>query len=201
MDIKYVENKELNSLLLNGQNAHYWNGEKQIQIKEELPTDAKIMVLSHEIGHELMKHLDNSDLKQFNLDHENKEIQAQLFSDMVLDYLHIDTQNLYSKDYIEGYLKLNKQVPFWQDEDSWRNLKASQLLANVEAVDPVVSLFKEAYENDFQDMSKIENRSILHIAKRKDEYGIAREKQEPQNNSKTEFKEVQPVEIKGMEMD
>ena len=201
MDIKYIENKELNSLLLNGQNAHYWNGEKQIQVKEELPTDAKIMVLSHEIGHELMKHLDKSDLKQFNLDHENKEIQAQLFSDMLLDYLHIDTQNLYSKDYIEGYLKLTSQTPFWRNEETWRKLKASQLLANVEAVDPIVSLFKEAYEQDFQDISKIENRSILHIAKNKDEYGIAREKREVNNASKNEFKEVKQNEINGMEME
>ena len=201
MNIEYIENKDLNSLLLNGQNSHYWNGKKQIQLKEELPTDAKIMVLSHEIGHELMKHLDNSDLKQYHLDHENKEIQAQLFSDMVLDYLHIDTQNLYSKDYIEGYLKLTSQTPFWRDEDSWRKLKASQLLANVEAVDPVVSLFKEAYEQDFEDISKIENRSILHIAKNKDEYGIAREKREVNNASKNEFKEVKQDEIKGMEME
>lgn len=200
MDIKYDENKNLNSLLLNGQNAHYWNGEKVIQIKEELPTDAKIMVLSHEIGHELMKHLDKSDLKQFSLDHENKEIQAQLFSDMVLDYLHIDTQNLYSKDYIEGYLKLTSQTPFWRDEESWRKLKASQLLANVEAVEPVVSIFKEAYENDFEDMSKIENRSILHIAKNKDEYGIAREKRETKNTSQNEYREVKQNEINGMEM-
>ena len=201
MDIKYIENKELNSLLLNGQNAHYWNGEKQIQVKEELPTDAKIMVLSHEIGHELMKHLDKSDLKQFNLDHENKEIQAQLFSDMLLDYLDIDTHNIYSKDYIEGYLKLTSQTPFWRNEETWRKLKASQLLANVEAVDPVVSLFKEAYEQDFQDMSKIENRNILHIAKNKDEYGIAREKREVNNASKNEFKEVKQNEINGMEME
>lgn len=201
MGIKYVEDKSINSLLLNGSNSHYWSGEKVIKIKEELPTDAKIMVLSHEIGHELMKHLDNSDIHQKTLSHDNQEIQAQLFSDMVLDYFKINTQDLYSKDYIAGYLKMTKQSPFWKDEESWKKLKASQLLANVEAVEPVVSLFKEAYENDFADMSKIENRQILHVIKSKDEYGIAREKQQQVNTNQDTYKEVEQNEINGMEMD
>ncbi len=69
-------------------------------IKKDMPVDATLSVMAHELGHHLMHKGVNNHLYNEN----QKEIQAQLFSQLVMEGLGIDSENDNSMSYIGGYL-------------------------------------------------------------------------------------------------
>ena len=92
-------------------------GYNTIVIDENMPVDAKISTLTHELGHylfhrhpEINPKLNKSKEKNpYLLSHENREIQAQLFSHIVLEGLGVDSESQYSLRYINGYLFKNEK--------------------------------------------------------------------------------------------
>lgn len=102
----------------NGQSAIGWvaYNDKVISLDENMPVDAQISVLTHELGHYLFHRFpevnpnvaklnkDKKYNKDYHLSHNDREIQAQLFSHIVLEGLGVDSESEYSLRYINGYL-------------------------------------------------------------------------------------------------
>lgn len=89
----------------------------KIVVDSSMPVDARISTLTHELGHylfhrhpEINPKLNKSKTKNpYMLSHENREIQAQLFSHIVLEGLGVDSESQYSLRYINGYLFKNEK--------------------------------------------------------------------------------------------
>lgn len=84
----------------------------EIVVEKNMPVDAQISVLAHELGHYIFhRHADIRGIgvgnKLYNLSHNNREIQAQLFSHIVLEGLGVDSENEFSLKYINSYLFKN----------------------------------------------------------------------------------------------
>lgn len=77
-----------------------------IEIMSDQTVDSKISVLAHEMGHRLMKH--TSDLyypHEYQLSRGDKEVQAQLISDLVLSGNGIFSEKTTSINYIDGWIR------------------------------------------------------------------------------------------------
>lgn len=109
-----------------------------IGLKEDMPIDSQISVLTHELGHYLLhRHSDINpdgynnirDKKHpYALTREDMEIQAQLFSQLVLEGLGIDSESENSMKYISQYLALKNQT---NDTTDTEVVKISDASANV----------------------------------------------------------------------
>lgn len=91
----------------------------EISLKEDMPVDAKISTLTHELGHYLfhrheevneMLFQGNKKENPYLLNHSNREVQAQLFSHVVLEGLGIDSEAETSLKYINGYLSVDEKT-------------------------------------------------------------------------------------------
>lgn len=91
----------------------------KIHLKQDMPVDSQLSVLTHELGHYLFhRHEQINDMlykgdrkeNPYLLNHHNREIQAQLFSHIVLEGLGIDSENEYSTKYISSYLSVDEKT-------------------------------------------------------------------------------------------
>lgn len=101
-----------------GQSAIGWLSYNSdvISLDENLPVDAQISTLTHELGHYFFHRFpeinpmvaqnkkDKKYDKTYHLSHNDREIQAQLFSHIVLEGMGVDSESEYSLRYINGYL-------------------------------------------------------------------------------------------------
>lgn len=104
-----------------------------IVIKNDMPTDAKISVLAHEIGHKLL-HIQNKTADS----RAQKEVQAQLFSHLAMLKLGIDAEKQYSLKYINSWLKRGESDAPMFDEKGRELTKGESLQQNLLAVLPAV---------------------------------------------------------------
>lgn len=82
----------------------------EIYISSEMPVDAKISVLTHELGHYLMKHTEKKYYPEgYELNHPNRELQAQLISHVVLEGVGINSESESSLKYINHYIGENRE--------------------------------------------------------------------------------------------
>lgn len=110
---------------------------KGIVIKSDMPVDAKISVLSHEIGHKMLHHHNYTK----ELPKEDREVQAQLFSHMLLNSLGINSENDSSIKYIREYIS-----KYDGKEDALGDVTKEVLLRHMQIVDPAVKLVKDTVE-------------------------------------------------------
>lgn len=115
----------------------------ELHLRAEMPVDAKISVLTHELGHyffhrhpeinPMLSHKRN----EYQLEHKDREIQAQLFSHIALEGMGVDSESEYSLRYINGYL-------FADEEGHDMNLSSvqkSSLNAHLSIVHPQAITF------------------------------------------------------------
>lgn len=95
--------------------ASNWN---RIVLHDNMPIDAQLSVLTHELGHwVLQRHHDinpdgydtpKDEMHPYALTRKDMELQAQLFSHLVLEGLGVDSESRYSTKYISEYLSYDK---------------------------------------------------------------------------------------------
>lgn len=114
-------------------------------IKKDMPIDSKCSVLAHEIGHTLL-HIKNATAEG----KAQKEVQAQLFSHLVMLKLGIDAEKQFSLHYINSYLKSGaKSAPMFDAEGN--ELSPGQVLqVNLTAVLPAVDLLVQTVGEKMQ---------------------------------------------------
>ena len=117
----------------------------KIVIKKEMPTDSKISVLAHEIGHTLL-HIKNAVAE----DRAQKEVQAQLFSHLAMLKLGIDAEKQFSLSYINNWLKAGaKGAPMF--DAAGNEMTPGQVLqVNLAAVLPAVDLLVQTVGEKLQ---------------------------------------------------
>lgn len=113
------------------------NGE--IVIKADMPIDAKISVLAHEIGHKLL-HIQNATAEN----RAQKEVQAQLFSHLAMLKLGIDAEKQFSLSYINSWIKASEKNPPVFDANGRELSKGEVLQLNLAAVIPAVDALLKA---------------------------------------------------------
>lgn len=98
-------------------NASKWD---TIVLHDDMPVDAQLSCLTHEFGHWLLqRHSDinpngyrtiRDENHPYALTRQDMEIQAQLFSHIVLEGLGVDSESEYSSKYISSYLSYDEQA-------------------------------------------------------------------------------------------
>lgn len=117
----------------------------KIVIKKDMPTDSKVSVLAHEIGHTLL-HIKNDTAETKG----QKEVQAQLFSHIAMLKLGIDAEKQFSLQYINNWLKSDAKAAPMFDADG-NELSAGQVLqVNLNAVLPAVDLLVQTVGDKMQ---------------------------------------------------
>lgn len=131
IDIVVEEKNTHNSALGWITNDLHPDGANIVTINKDMPIDAKLSCLAHELGHYFMKHTDTSYYpERFKLSHKQKEIQAQLVSHLVLNSLGVDTQNESSAKYLNSYIGENSL-----DSDVMSSLSTEEFYKSLALVD------------------------------------------------------------------
>lgn len=155
-----------------------------IVIKEDMPVDAKISVLAHEIGHKLL-HIQNATADN----RAQKEVQAQLFSHLAMLKLGIDAEKQFSLSYINNWLKAGEKDPPVFDADGRQLSKGEVLQLNLAAVIPAVdALLKTVGEKE----QAIDTEALKELK----DYKAEQKPQPEQRTSKKEGKvEIEPLKV------
>ena len=85
----------------------------------------------------LILHLKNNNPKELkNLNHNSKEIQAELFANIVSEGLGINSEKAFSSEYISSYLKEEaKRFSFNLSE-----MESNHLMTHLKIIDPAVKM-------------------------------------------------------------
>lgn len=134
LKISFTEEDSKNESL--GTLTSYTSGKNVIRVNPEMPTDAKIWTSLHELGHYIL-HLKNNNPKELkNLNHNSKEIQAELFANIVSEGLGINSEKAFSSEYISSYLKEEaKRFSFNLSE-----MESNHLMTHLKIIDPAVKM-------------------------------------------------------------
>ena len=158
-----------------------------IAIKKDMPTDAKISTLTHEIGHKLL-HIQNKTAEN----RPQKEIQAQLFSHLAMLKLGIDAEEQFSLSYINNWSKSAEKYPPMFDINGRELSKGETLQVHLSLVIPAVDKLLETLE--VQTQADIVNAEVLEQLKTYTETG-ERIKQAPKNLNHEEKVEIEPLRV------
>ena len=111
----------------------------KIVIKADMPVDAKVSVLAHEIGHKIL-HIQNNTAEL----RPQKEVQAQLFSHIAMLKLGVDAEKQFSLNYINNWSS-DKFPPMF--DANGNELKKSEILQyNLSVVIPAVNSLMEVVD-------------------------------------------------------
>jgi hypothetical protein len=127
----------------------------KIVIKADMPIDAKVSVLAHEIGHKLL-HIQNSTADN----RAQKEVQAQLFSHLAMLKLGIDAEKQFSLSYINNWIKASNKYPPVFDENGRELSKGEVLQINLFTVIPAVDALMKAVGEKDQPINKEELQAL-----------------------------------------
>lgn len=124
----------------------YLNGDTYkgvININKDQPIDAKFASLAHELGHSLLHKNEDNILRDYKYSSNEKEVQAEQFSNMVCAGMDVLTQHSFSEEYIRSYLNCSNETQL--------NEAAEKLYGHTRIVEPFQKLVQEgcnAYLND-----------------------------------------------------
>lgn len=127
-----------------------WIDGAKIVIKKDMPIDAKISVLAHEIGHKLL-HIQNATAAN----RPQKEVQAQLFSHLAMLKFGIDAEKQFSLSYINNWINNaeNKYPPLF--DKNGRELSRGEVLQiNLMTVIPAVDVLMQTVGEKLQPIDK-----------------------------------------------
>ena len=158
-----------------------------ITIKKDMPTDAKISTLTHEIGHKLL-HIQNKTAEN----RPQKEIQAQLFSHLAMLKLGIDAEEQFSLSYINNWSNSAEKYPPMFDINGRELTKGETLQVHLSLVIPAVDKLLETLE--VQNQADIVNAEVLEQLKTYTETG-ERIKQAPKKINHEEKVEIEPLRV------
>lgn len=127
----------------------------KVTIKSDLPIDSKCAVATQEIGHYLLHRHNNTLPKEHRLSKAEKEIQAELFSHLIMENVGIDSERQFSLKYISSYLKgaaEDQRAPGSDIQD----LKKDILYRHLETVLPAVKMLGGQLNQEFVSKQGIE---------------------------------------------
>jgi hypothetical protein len=157
--------------------------EGKIVIKADMPVDAKVSVLTHEIGHKLL-HIQNATAEN----RAQKEVQAQLFSHLAMLKLGIDAEKQFSLSYINNWIKASDKYPPVFDADGRELSKGEVLQLNLLTVIPAVDALMKTVGGKEQPIDK----QALQALK---DYNVE-QKQAPQKKIEKQNKvEIEPLRV------
>lgn len=114
-----------------------------IEINKDQPIDKKFGVLAHELGHSLFHKIEDKIYSQYRYTSDDKEVQAEQFSNMVCAAADVLTQETYSEQYLASYLNCQTEEQL--------NECAERLYGHTRVVEPfqkIVSEGIQAYLNN-----------------------------------------------------
>lgn len=138
LNITFVEQDSKNESL--GSIATHTNGSHTIKINSSMTTDAKIWATLHELGHFILHQKNNNPVEVKNLDHTSKEIQAELFANIVSEGLGINSEKALSSKYIDSYLKEEAS----RFDFNLPELESNHLMTHLKILDPAIKLVGSA---------------------------------------------------------
>lgn len=134
LNITFMERDSKNESL--GSLATHADGSHTIKINPSMPTDAKIWTTLHEVGHFILHQKNNNPVEVKNLDHTSKEIQAELFANIVSEGLGINSEKALSSKYIDSYLKEEAS----RFDFNLPELESNHLMTHLKILDPAIKL-------------------------------------------------------------
>ncbi len=134
LNITFMERDSKNESL--GSLATHADGSHTIKINPSMTTDAKIWTTLHEVGHFILHQKNNNPVEVKNLDHTSKEIQAELFANIVSEGLGINSEKALSSKYIDSYLKEEAS----RFDFNLPELESNHLMTHLKILDPAIKL-------------------------------------------------------------
>lgn len=165
------------------------NGGKDLFVKLDMPMDAKISVITHELGHFLMRHADANYPDQHELGKSDREIQAQLVSHLVCEGIGVDSENESSINYLNSYLGENRYMGKLED------ISKEKLYCHLQLVGDLCTELKNAILSDELTKQQIKDLKdfVPDIYQIDDETGkptVINRKEYMKKMQETELKEV-----------
>lgn len=150
----------------------YVSSKNEIYVNKEMPKSAQLRVITHEMGHFMMRHLKENEFPtEYRLSHSDKELQAELFSNLVLAGLGITASEKDSLNYLNSYLGTNQLSHVISD------VKKDVLFAHINLVSTIADTFRkelvkeninaedlkqlEEFEPDFYKFDKASNKATI----------------------------------------
>lgn len=163
------------------------NDKKEIFVKLDMPLDAKISVITHELGHFLMRHTNKDFPDQYSLGKGDREIQAQLVSHLVCEGVGVDTENESSIKYLNSYLGDNRYMGKLED------ISKEKLFCHLQLVSGISNDLKMAITSD--ELTKEQIKILQNFVP--DIYQIDEETGRPTVINRKEFaKQIRDEELK-----